>query len=49
MTVHDFACISALSPCCSLPGTLGVDFNDSTQPAAIEILSSVGKYSVHLS
>lgn len=42
MLVHDFACIASLPPLCSLPGTLGIDFNDSTQPANIEILSSVG-------
>lgn len=51
MTIHDFACISTLASNCSLPGTLGIDFNDSTQPAKLEIVSSVGKeiYSILIS
>ncbi|CAH2003536.1 unnamed protein product [Acanthoscelides obtectus] len=44
MSLHDFAYILTLPPNCSLPATLGVDFNDSTQPANFEIVSSLGKY-----
>ncbi|XP_071449577.1 AP-3 complex subunit beta-1 [Hetaerina americana] len=39
-TVHEFAPIGMLHPSSSLPGTLGIDFNDSTQPVAFEILST---------
>ncbi|KAJ8980729.1 hypothetical protein NQ317_019224 [Molorchus minor] len=46
MTIHDFACISKLPPNCSLPATLGVDFNDTTQPANFEIVSSLGNFNV---
>lgn len=42
MSVHDFACITRLPPNCSLPATLGIDFNDTTQPANFEITSSLG-------
>lgn len=44
MTVHDFACIASLNPYCSLPGTLGIDFNDSSQPLTLTINSSVGMF-----
>lgn len=40
MSMHDFAAISALPVSSSLPGTIGVDFNDSTQPVSFTI--SVG-------
>lgn len=43
MSIHDFACIAKLPPNCSLPATLGIDFNDTTQPANFEIVSSIGK------
>ncbi|XP_018578940.1 AP-3 complex subunit beta-2 [Anoplophora glabripennis] len=46
MTVHDFACIPKLPPNCSLPATLGIDFNDTTQPANFEIVSSIGNFNV---
>ncbi|KAJ8941876.1 hypothetical protein NQ318_001729 [Aromia moschata] len=46
MTLHDFACISKLPPNCSLPATLGIDFNDTTQPANFEIVSSLGNFNV---
>lgn len=47
MMVHDFACIGKLSPNCSLPATLGIDFNDSLQPAVLEIVSSAGIIHYH--
>lgn len=40
--MHDFACIPKLPPNCSLPATIGVDFNDTTHPANFEIVSSLG-------
>lgn len=43
--MHDFACIPNLPPNCSLPATLGIDFNDTTQPANFEIVSSLGRCS----
>ncbi|KAJ8926924.1 hypothetical protein NQ314_020776 [Rhamnusium bicolor] len=46
MSIHDFACISKLPPNCSLPATLGIDFNDTTQPANFEIVSSLGNFNV---
>ncbi|KAL1492701.1 hypothetical protein ABEB36_010917 [Hypothenemus hampei] len=48
MNIHDFACIPKLPPGCSLPATLGIDFNDTTQPANFEIVSSIGNFSVCL-
>lgn len=38
--MHDFAAISVLPVNATLPGTIGVDFNDSTQPVSFTI--SVG-------
>ncbi|KAJ4433931.1 hypothetical protein ANN_16250 [Periplaneta americana] len=40
MSMHDFAPISVLPVNAVLPGTIGVDFNDSTQPVSFTI--SVG-------
>lgn len=40
MSMHDFASISLLPVNVTLPGTIGVDFNDSTQPVSFTI--SVG-------
>lgn len=48
MNVHDFACLSKLPPNCSLPATLGIDFNDSTHPANFEIVSSLGNFNVSI-
>ncbi|KAK4872253.1 hypothetical protein RN001_016377 [Aquatica leii] len=42
MAVHEFMVISILSSNTSLAGSLGVDFNDSTNPANLEIVSSLG-------
>jgi AP-3 complex subunit beta len=35
--MHDFATISVLPVNATLPGTIGVDFNDSTQPVSFTI------------
>lgn len=35
--MHDFATISVLPVNVTLPGTIGVDFNDSTQPVSFTI------------
>lgn len=43
MMIYDFYEIPQLQPNRSLSGVLGIDFNDSTHPAVIEILSSVGE------
>lgn len=37
MSMHDFAMISVLQVNATLPGTIGVDFNDSTQPVSFNI------------
>lgn len=42
MSMHDFAIISALPINVTLPGTIGVDFNDSTQPVSFTICSGTG-------
>ncbi|XP_065165526.1 AP-3 complex subunit beta-1-like [Atheta coriaria] len=42
MSIHEFASIATLPPKCTLPGTLGIDFNDSLHAANLEIVSSLG-------
>ena len=37
MTVHDFSSVSTLQPNMTVSATLGVNFNDSTQPAKFNI------------
>ncbi|XP_054288038.1 AP-3 complex subunit beta-2 [Macrosteles quadrilineatus] len=37
MEVHDFAPVASLSPNCAAQGTLGVAWNDSTQPVTLEL------------
>jgi hypothetical protein len=37
MSMHDFATISVLPVNVTLPGTIGVDFKDSTQPVSFTI------------
>uniref|UniRef100_A0A1B0DJF7 AP-3 complex subunit beta n=2 Tax=Phlebotomus papatasi TaxID=29031 RepID=A0A1B0DJF7_PHLPP len=46
--IHVFPAISQLSPNASLTETLGVDFNDSTQPISFAILSSLGRSTVSI-
>ncbi|XP_017772392.1 PREDICTED: AP-3 complex subunit beta-2 [Nicrophorus vespilloides] len=48
MSVHEFACITSLNPNSSLPGTLGIDFNDSLHPANLQIISSLGSSNICL-
>lgn len=42
MSINEFACIKSLGVNVSLPGSMGIDFNDSTAPANFEIVSSFG-------
>lgn len=42
MSIYDFASIKKLPCHCTLPGSIGIDFNDTLQPAAFEIISSIG-------
>ncbi|KAG0715239.1 AP-3 complex subunit beta-1 [Chionoecetes opilio] len=39
MALHEFAGIAVLAPNATLCGTLGIDFNDTTQPAAFDLAS----------
>lgn len=48
MDVHDFAPISSLAPNANAISTLGVAWNDSTQPINIELLWNEGKAKVSL-
>ncbi|XP_050314000.1 AP-3 complex subunit beta-2 [Anthonomus grandis grandis] len=48
MSIHEFACIQSLPANCSLPATIGIDFNDTTRPATFEIMSSLGTFSVSI-
>lgn len=43
MSVHEFACIKKLAPNCTIPTSLGIDFNDTLQNAGFEIVSSLGE------
>ncbi|XP_066993288.2 AP-3 complex subunit beta-1 isoform X2 [Anabrus simplex] len=43
MAMHDFATVGVLPVNTSLPGTIGVDFNDSTQPISFDIMMSSGR------
>ncbi|KAK3930683.1 AP-3 complex subunit beta-2 [Frankliniella fusca] len=38
LSVHEFAPVSSLAPGTSLSGTIGVDWNDTTQPASFDII-----------
>ncbi|XP_045112281.1 AP-3 complex subunit beta-2-like [Portunus trituberculatus] len=39
MALHEFAGITVLAPGATLCGTLGIDFNDTTQPAAFDLVA----------
>ncbi|KAJ6634165.1 AP-3 complex subunit beta-1 [Pseudolycoriella hygida] len=39
--LNEFAAISSLPPKATVQGTLGIDFNDSTQPVSFDILTKV--------
>lgn len=43
MNIQDFGSISKLPPNGSLPATIGIDFNDTTQPVNLEIICSLGE------
>jgi AP-3 complex subunit beta len=42
LAIHDFANIAKLPPSGCLPASLGIDFNDTIQPANFEIVCSLG-------
>ncbi|KAE8737513.1 hypothetical protein FOCC_FOCC017028 [Frankliniella occidentalis] len=42
LSVHEFAPVSSLSPGTTLSGTIGVDWNDTTQPASFDITWNTG-------
>lgn len=48
MSLHEFSPISLLTSKSTMFGTLGIDFNDSTQPATFSIKSSEGSCSVSI-
>lgn len=39
--MHEFAPVSIIAPGTSLSGTVGIDWNDTTQPASFDIVWSV--------
>lgn len=48
MEVHDFAPIASLAPNTSAQGTLGVAWNDSTQPVSVEVEWEEGRVTLNL-
>lgn len=44
--MYDFSNLTKLPPGGCLPATLGIDFNDSTQPATFEVVCSLGSFNV---
>lgn len=46
--MYEFACIKKLTPNCTLPASLGIDFNDTLQTASFEIVSSLGTNNVSI-
>lgn len=44
LSIEDFGCISKLLPNFSFPVTIGIDFNDTTQPVNFEIVCSLGMF-----
>jgi AP-3 complex subunit beta len=46
LAIHDFANIAKLPPSGCLPASLGIDFNDTIQPANFEIVCSLGNFNV---
>lgn len=48
MSLHDFSPISLLTPKATMFGTIGIDFNDSTQPANFSITTSEGTCNVSI-
>lgn len=48
MSLHEFAGIAVLTPDTTLYGTLGVDFNDTTQPAAFDLVAGGRTYNISI-
>jgi len=43
MNLHEFAPVASLAPNTSISGTIGVDWNDTMQPAGFTIQWTVGE------
>lgn len=48
MALHEFAGISVLAPNTTLCGTLGIDFNDTTQPATFDLVAGGRTFSLNI-
>lgn len=48
MALHEFAGITVLAPSATLCGTLGIDFNDTTQPAAFDLVAGGRNFSLSI-
>ncbi|XP_042226340.1 AP-3 complex subunit beta-2-like isoform X3 [Homarus americanus] len=48
MALHEFAGIAVLSPDTTLNGTIGVDFNDTTQPAMFDLVVGGRTFSINI-
>ena len=48
MALHEFAGINVLAPSATLCGTLGIDFNDSTQPATFDLVAGRRTFSLSI-
>lgn len=48
MSLHEFASIAVLNPDTTLYGTLGVDFNDTTQPAVFDVLAAGRTFNISI-
>ncbi|XP_045591832.1 AP-3 complex subunit beta-2 isoform X2 [Procambarus clarkii] len=48
MSLHEFAGIAVLSPDTTLHGTLGVDFNDTIQPAVFDLIAGGQTFNISI-
>ncbi|XP_069948502.1 AP-3 complex subunit beta-2 isoform X2 [Cherax quadricarinatus] len=48
MSLHEFAGIAVLNPDTTLYGTLGVDFNDTTQPAVFDLVAGGRTFNISI-
>ncbi|KAK4311786.1 hypothetical protein Pmani_016742 [Petrolisthes manimaculis] len=48
MSLHEFAGMAVLKPETTLYGTLGVDFNDTTQPAMFDLMTAGRTFSISI-
>lgn len=48
MSLHEFAGMTVLKPDTTLYGTLGVDFNDTTQPAVFDLVTAGRTFSISI-